>query len=116
MDHHINVVMSEYLNNIDYCQKMTSVQVKYNAPVQLLHLSSKKFLSIPMSVEPNNMTNHISLELADVPSNSSIFKFLNVFKYQGTGTGSVFYQSDLKLCYSVGVDEVYAGVHFEYEE
>ena len=107
-------IMSEYLNNIDYIDKMRLVKIKYNTPIQLLHLSSKKFLSIPASCNINSQANSINLELNELPSQNTIFKFFNVFKYQGMGTGNVFYQDEVKLCYSVAVDEVYAGLNFDF--
>lgn len=73
--------MSEYLNNIDYCYKMSSIPVKYTSTVQLLHLSSKKFLSIPLDAYPDNFSSTMKLSLVEIPSESSLFKLKNVFKY-----------------------------------
>lgn len=107
-------VLNEYMNNFEYCRKMTEVPVKYSTPIQLLHINSKKFLSVPLGFKPG--IDPTPMTLSELPSDRSIFKFLNVFRYQSQGDRNIFYHTPLKLSYHLGLDEIYPTVNMKPSE
>ena len=101
--------LNEYLNNFDYCKKMTVEVVKYFSPIQLLHINSKKFLSVPIGFRAGE--DPCPLTLSELPSDRTLFIFTNVYKYQTKGDCNVIFQSPVKLSYHRSLDKIHPSLN-----
>jgi hypothetical protein len=89
-------VTSELKFDLQAFEKIVGTPVVFGQPVQLMHVDSCKFLSYAIGWN-DTAEDRFELELADVCSDSTVFRMLPSYKYQQASEGIVHFNEGILL-------------------
>lgn len=85
---------AEYRFNLEASNKVRDTPVLYEQNIQLMHVISNKFLVFRPGIEADIEQENYKVELADYPSQQTLFKISPCFKHQKESEGFI-YSGDL---------------------
>ncbi|CAK81479.1 unnamed protein product (macronuclear) [Paramecium tetraurelia] len=94
-DNQMNL-FNEFKFNVDGFEKEKGNYVKYEEPIQLLHLASSKWLC-SLSDEAKFENQNFKLALSDYTSDETLFKIVATYKYQKEGDQIVYSQEIVRI-------------------
>ena len=93
-------VSHEYKFNQDTFEKLRDTPISFDTPVQLLHVTSNKFLACNFKEEANYEKENFKLELTEYPSEYTFLKFLPVYTYQKRNDGVIYLHDTVYLVWA----------------
>lgn len=104
-------LMIEFRFNQEAFKKVTNNPVSFGQPIQLLHISSNKFLAL-RPVEADMERENYKLFLEDITSDYTVFKFMPCYRHQKDSEGLIFINDHVYLTSAILILNRVPYVHF----